>query len=248
MSKLTSHKVTALLLIAVAVLTQTGFTALASVFNYPDVLNESSGVVLDRFRQHQGSVSLWFSLLAFSAAMFAPIAIGVGRLSTDRWMKRSVRVGVAAAIVQTIGLLRWPILVPGFAASARSVNPQTAADAEAHFRLAGTLLGTVVGETLGYILTAAWTVLVLMSLRSRFAGRVFVALGAVSASLIVLGVLSSLELPVIDTANFVGYILWVLWLLWMAVQLLRRNPGQQTDATDRRSPSLPADDPVSVRA
>ena len=248
MNKFMSRKVTASLLIAASALTQAGFTALSSVFNYPDVLNESSSVVLDRFRQHRGSVSLWFSLLAFSAAMFAPIAIGVGRLSTDRWMKRSVRLGFAAAVVQTIGLLRWPILVPGFAANARSVDPQTAADAEAHFRLAGTLLGTVVGETLGYILTAAWTVFVLMSLRSRFAGRIFVALGAVSASLIFVGVLSPLELPVIDTANFIGYILWVVWLLWMAVQLLRRNPGQQTDATDRPSPSLRADDPVSIRA
>ena len=55
--------------------------------------------LLDRFGKHQGPVSFWFSLLAFSAAMFAPIAIGVGRLSTDRWMKRSVRVGVAAAVV-----------------------------------------------------------------------------------------------------------------------------------------------------
>ncbi len=228
MSKRMSRKVTASLVIAVAVLTQAGFTALSSVFNYPDVLNESSSVVLDRFRQHQGPVSFWFSLLAFSAAMFAPIAIGVGRLSADRWMKRSVRVGVAAAVVQTIGLLRWPILVPGFAAGARSIDPQTAADAEAHFRLAGTLVGTVVGETLGYILTAAWTVLVLTSLRSRFAGRVFVALGAVSACLIVLGVFSLLELPVIDTANFVGYILWLLWLLWMAGQLLRHHPSQRT--------------------
>ena len=117
-----------------------------------------------------------------------------------------------------------------------------------HFRLAGMLLGTVVGETLGYILTAAWTVLVLMSLRSRFAGRVFVALGAVSASLIVLGVLSPFELPLIDTANFIGYILWVLWLLWMAVRLLRRHPSQGADATDRPTPSLRADDPVSIRA
>ena len=74
--------------------------------------------MLASFREHEGAVSAWFSVLALAAALLAPIAIGVGRLSSTRAMRIAVRVGIAAAVVQVVGLLRWPILVPGYASDA----------------------------------------------------------------------------------------------------------------------------------
>ena len=43
---------------------------------------------------------------------------------------------------------------------------------------------------------------------------------ASSAVLVLVGVLSPLGLPVIDTANFVGYVLWSVWLIALAVVML----------------------------
>ena len=64
-----------------------------------------------------------------------------------------------------------------------------------------------------------------------------------SAALVLLGVLSPLELPIIDTANFAGYILWSGWLVALGVLILRRPrvgdprvPG--TFADRERSPAL----------
>jgi len=82
------------------------------------VLYEPAADVLASFSAHEGAVSAWFTVLALSAALLAPIAIGVGRLSSDARMRIAVRVGIAAAAVQVIGLARWPILVPGYAAEA----------------------------------------------------------------------------------------------------------------------------------
>jgi hypothetical protein len=210
-------RITASLLIAAAVLANVGFTALGSIFNYPDVLDEPAGRVLASFRDHEGAVSAWFSVLALSAALLAPIAIGVGRLSSSPAMRIAVRVGVAAAAVQVVGLLRWPILVPGYASDAASADAGVAAAARDSFTTVSHILGTAVGETLGYLLTATWTVLVIVALGRRYAGRWFSVLGAVAAVLVLAGVLSPLGLPVIDTANFVGYILWSLWLIALAV-------------------------------
>jgi hypothetical protein len=222
-----NRKLTAIALVTAAVLTNVGFTALSSIFNYPDVLKEPTGQILDRFRAHQSSVTMWFTVLALSAALFAPIAIGIGKLRSDRWMKLAVPVGIAAAAVQTIGLSRWPLLVPGFANDAASTSAATAADAQSHFDTAHTILGTVIGETFGYLLTAGWTVLVVASLGTRFSGRLFRALGTVSAAMIVLGVLSPLDIGLIDTVNFFGYVLWSVWLIWLAVAVLRdaRTPA-----------------------
>jgi Domain of unknown function (DUF4386) len=216
-----NRKLTAIALITAALLTNAGFTALSSIFNYPDVLKEPSGEVLERFREHQSSVSMWFAILAVSAALFGPIAIGIGKLRSDRWMKLAVPVGIAAAVVQTIGLSRWPLLVPGFASDAASTSAATVANAESHFHTANIILGTVIGETFGYLLTATWTVLVVTSLGARFSGRGFKVLGTASAAMIVVGVFSPLDLAVIDTVNFAGYVLWSVWLIWLAIAVIR---------------------------
>jgi hypothetical protein len=216
-----NNKLTATLLITAAVLTNAAFTVLGMVFNYPDILGEPVDDILAAFRADQATVVLWFSVMALSAALFAPIAIGVGRLSTHRAMRIAVRVGIAAAVVQVIGLARWPVLVPGFAADAASSDPAVAAGARDSFLLAHRILGTIVGETLGYLLTAAWTLLVLIALGQWIARRWFTALGAVSAALILAGVLTPLHLPVVDNANFIGYVLWSIWLVIFAILILR---------------------------
>jgi hypothetical protein len=128
--------------------------------------------------------------------------------------------------VQVIGLARWPLLVTRFAADAASSDPGMAAAARDSFVLAHRILGNLIGETFGYLLTAAWILLVLVALGRSIAGRWFTALGAVAAVLILAGVLSPLDLPGIDLANFVGYVLWSVWLVVFAILLLRqpRNP------------------------
>jgi hypothetical protein len=110
--------------------------------------------------------------------------------------------------------------VPGWAADN---------DVEA-FTTANRVLGNLVGETSGYLLTAAWTGLVLVALGAAFAGRLFVVLGGVAAVLILWGVFSPLELPVVDLANFVGYVLWSVWLLIFAAVLVRRGVRQPSRA------------------
>lgn len=217
-----TRKLTAVLLAAAAVLTTVAFTALGSVFNYPDVLKEPVEDVLAAFRASEGAIVTWFTVLALSAALFAPIAVGVGRLSRHPAMRAAVPVGIGAAVVQVLGLSRWPLLVPGYA----DRNDLSA------FETAHRVLGTIIGETLGYALTAVWTVLVLIALGRAFAGLWFTLLGGVSAVLILAGVLSPLSVPGVDLANFIGYVLWSLWLVAFAVVLFRRP------ATDRARPAV----------
>jgi hypothetical protein len=54
--------------------------------------------------------------------------------------------------------------------------PTTSATTVTESRTWAKILGTVIGETFGYLLTAAWTLLVVASLGPRFSGRVFAPL------------------------------------------------------------------------
>lgn len=215
-----NRKLTAALLILAAVLANVGFSALGSIFDYPDVLDHPAGEVLATFRAHESAVRGWFLVLALAALLLAPIAVGVGRLTRARAMRVAVPIGIAAAIVQVIGLLRWPVLVPGYAADAASANAHVAASARDTFTTVSDVLGTALGETLGYLLTATWTVLVVVALGRAYAGRWFQVLGIASAVLVGVGALSPLGIEVVDTANFFGYVLWSVWLVAFALVIL----------------------------
>jgi hypothetical protein len=193
-------------MVVAVVLANVAFLGLGSVFNYPDILQESA--------DDEGAIITLFVLLALSAALLAPIALLLGRLAENQLGRWSIRVGIAAAIVQVIGLLRWPLIVP-FLADRQDTSA---------FETIHTVLGQVIGETFGYLLTATWTVLIIYALGQRLAGRWFAYLGLAAAALIALGVLVPLDVPGTDFANFVGYILWSVWLLAFAILIWRRSP------------------------
>ena len=101
-------------------------------------------------------------------------------------------------------------------------------DALSRFSTAHQVLGVAIGETLGYLLTAAWTICVVAALHRRLAGDWFSGLGAASGVATLTGVLSPLDVPGVDTLNFVGYVGWSAWLLAFAAVLLvgrRRDPN-----------------------
>lgn len=235
-----TRRLTAFTIVCAAALTNIGFAALSRIFGYPDVLKEPTGEILARFSQHRVSVPLWFTVLAASAALLAPIAVGVGRLRTGRLMRCATTAGVAAATVQAIGLARWALLVPGYARAAGGNDPVAAANAESHFHTAHVVLGVVVGETFGYLLTALWTLLVVVALGRRFAGRAFGLVGVVAAVMIGAGVLSPLGLPPVDLATFAGYVLWSGWLVWLAVRLIRPARTEDFNPVSTETSPVPA--------
>ena len=208
-----SRRAVIVLIVVAVVLANAAFIGLGSVFNYPDVLQDPAAEILVAFRADEATIIALFVTLAVSAALLAPIAILLGRLAANEPGRWSMRVGVAAAVVQVIGLLRWPLIVPFLAER----------DDTDAFDTVHTVLGTVVGETFGYLLTATWTVLIISALGRRLAGPWFSFLGYGAAALIAIGVLVPLDVPGADFANFVGYILWSAWMLALATLIWRRS-------------------------
>jgi hypothetical protein len=209
----TSRRLAAVLMVIAVVLANVAFLGLGSVFNYPDILQEPADEILAEFRNDEATIITLFTLLAISAALLAPIAILLGRLADNKLGRWSIGVGIAAAVVQVIGLSRWPLIVP-FLADREDTDA---------FETIHTVLGQVIGETFGYLLTATWTVLIIYALGQRLAGRWFTYIGLAAAALIAVGVLVPLDVPGTDFANFLGYILWSVWLLVFAVLVWRRQ-------------------------
>jgi hypothetical protein len=143
-------------------------------------------------------------------------------------------VGVAAAVVQVVGLQRWLTLVP--AISQDALDRSRRVSAEQRFELWHTVLGTGIGETAGYTLTAVFTVLVVLALRRSLLRRGLGVAGLIAAGLIATGVVVPL-IPAASLTNFAGYILWCAWLLAVAVALFRVPPIESSRAVD--PPAIP---------
>jgi hypothetical protein len=151
-----------------------------------------------------------------SAALLAPIGVLLGRIAGGILGKRITGVGVAAATVQVIGLSRWVLLIPGISDDA--TVPALTESAHRTFEQLHVWLGTILGETVGYALTATFTVLVVIAFTRNAAKTSTIAtrwtgyLGYVSAALIATGVVIPLGIGAASITNFIGYVTWCLWL------------------------------------
>jgi hypothetical protein len=138
-------------------------------------------------------------------------------------------VGVLAAFVQLLGLVRWPFLVPYLARTAADPDA-TEARREAVdvvFQSFNRYLGVAVGEHLGYGLTGAWTTLTGIALTQTTAAPAW--LGVLGIAIGPILILCSLEFvgsrepsgwKLAERLTPVAYIAWSLWLVATGVALL----------------------------
>jgi len=108
---------------------------------------------------------------------------------------------------------RWILLIPGISDDA--AVPALTESAHRTFEQLHVWLGTILGETVGYALTATFTVLVVTAftrnaaITSTIATRWTGYLGYVSAALIATGVVIPLGIGAASITNFIGYVTWV---------------------------------------
>jgi hypothetical protein len=124
-----SQAATAGFLIGVPIVFNAGFILLARRFDYPDVLRLPTPEVLWRFRAGGPSLLVIWWVFALSAVLFAPLVVLLaGELgdADGTVVALSVVAGVLAALVQFLGLIRWPFLVPYLAREAETAAPTSA--------------------------------------------------------------------------------------------------------------------------
>jgi hypothetical protein len=224
--------VAGIVLIAVPILFNVGFTLLAQRFDYPDILRRPTHEVLERFRAGGTALILIWWVFALSAVMFAALvvllAIAVDD-ATPTVVVLGVVFGVLAATVQFLGLIRWTFLVPylaGVAVEAEPGSPRAEA-VDVVFQGFNRYLGVAVGEHLGYAFTGIWSILAGAALLDS--ASVADWLGIVGILIGPLFLLCSLEFvgrdqdsgwDLTEALTPITYIAWSIWLLALGIALI----------------------------
>jgi Domain of unknown function (DUF4386) len=208
------------------------FLLLARRFDYPNILRRPTADILSRFQA--GGVGLqlvWYGFM-LTAVLLAPLAVLLGQVLARDGLEIvpvATTIGVLAAVVQFLGLARWPFLVPTLArayadpASSQATREATAVTFESFHRY----LGIGIGECLGYLLTGSWTLLVGIAMLQSSAFEAWLAfLGIIIGLFLIVG---SLEFvgrfeeqgwKLAGTIIPVTYIAWSLWLILSGLVLL----------------------------
>ena len=223
----------AVLLIAVPIAFNVAFFELGRAFDYPNILRKEPDEILRRFAAGgSGLILRWEALLLSAVAMLplvAVVAVSIG--ASAPLTVASVVVGSAAAVVQALGLARWPFAVPELARRYVAADgpdaTATHAAIEVTFTTLHRLFGIGVGEHLGYLLTGAWTLLVAASLMSTTVLPGWLGLIGIPIGIALL--ISTLEFvgpneergwPLAGTIVPIAYIAWSLWLIALGAALL----------------------------
>jgi hypothetical protein len=224
------HVLTGELLILTPIAFNVFFTLLSVTFAYPDILREPTGHVLRRFEAGGSSlVAIWYGFM-LTAVLFVPLAVLVHKVLAAQgtpYMAVATAFGVVGGVVQFLGLVRWPFLVPYLANI--YLDPEssgaTRESVAVVFQAFNYYAGVGVGENLGYLFTGLWTVLVAQAMfGSALPFRRWLGLlGVVSAVGIVLGMLEPAGFEPAANIVVVGYILWSIWLALFGIFLLRRG-------------------------
>jgi hypothetical protein len=224
---------TAALLIAVPIAFNLAFFELGRAFDYPNILRKEPAEILRRFAAGgSGLILRWEALLLSAVAMLPLVALLAVSLGAPAPLTvASIVVGSAAALVQALGLVRWPFAVPELARRYVAVDgPDATAKRDAievTFTTLHRLLGVGVGEHLGYLFTGVWTLLVAASVISTavlpgWLGLIGIPIGValLIGTLEFVGSNEEHGWPLAGTIVPIAYLAWSLWLIALGVGLL----------------------------
>lgn len=223
----------AVLLIAVPIAFNVAFFELGRAFDYPEILRKDPDEILRRFAAGgSGLILRWQAMLLSALAMLPLVALVAVALEPPTPLAvTSVVIGAAAALVQSLGLVRWPFAVPELA---RRYIAADGPDAEATrrtievvFATLHRLLGVGIGEHLGYLLTGTWTLLVAASVVSTavlpgWLGWVGLPIGLalLVGALEFVGPNEERGWPLAGTIVPIAYVAWSIWLIALGLGLL----------------------------
>lgn len=199
------------------------------------ILRRPTSEVLERFRAGGSSLVLLWWAFAMTALLLAlaAVLVAVSLPGADQAVAAlGLVVGVLAALVQCLGLIRWAFLVPYLARTSVDASPARAEAVDIVFQAFHRFLGVAVGEHLGYLLSGAWTVLVgVGALQSGLVpwwlGAIGIVVGAVLAlcAFEFVGGFEERGWRLAGAVTPIAYIAWSLWLAGMGVALLFAAAG-----------------------
>ena len=206
------------------------FATLGFTFDYPTILREPVGNILTRFQAGGPAlIAQWYSMV-FASMLFVPAALLFHQLIKDRPLAPLITgFGVVAAMMNVLGFIRWPFLVPVLAEryADPSLSEAARVSLETTFLAFHTYAGVAIGEHLGFTFLALWLVTGGLALRGtglpNWLGWMWVVTGVGTF----IGVFEQIGWEAAGLINAGASFLGMLAVATVGVMILRKNFSPQ---------------------
>jgi Domain of unknown function (DUF4386) len=219
------------LLIAMMVTVTAPVIILGANFNFPDILRQPAANAFKLFRENQTIIVIGYYIFLLSSLLFIPLTIVLQKVLFQTKNKTALNLfvgfGLATAIFQCIGFVRWIFVMP-FLTESYFNNPESQKTIIIIYEMLNRYAGMSIGEHLGFLVMGCWTIcLGLMLLKhprfNKWIGYVGLAIGFLLIVSILEhfgGALSSIYANI----NMIANTLWTIWLIVIAVFIYRMKP------------------------
>jgi hypothetical protein len=221
----TDYVVTAVVLLAHISILAVGFNVLAAVFQFPEILREPALERFTLFAENSHVIIRAYYALALTGLTQIVLSAMLGQVLDDNrtsLVSLTVVFGVVTGLLQVMGFIRWPVLIPWLVESWQAGTPlEQVALLEGAFNR---YVGMAAGEHVGFLCQAIWTTLLAISMLGR---RLFdrslawvgIGIGVLSFPMAMeplggfFAVFAVVTVPVNSALYF--------WLMLLAISLLR---------------------------
>jgi len=227
-----TYRVTSILLILSVLGFFIPFTILLVGLHFTD---QPANIAFPLFRQQSVVILLSYYVVALSGLLLIVAVLMLHRVLVRREvlvMTIATVCGVLGGLMQAIGDLRWPFLLPSLATLYFDPNSNQASRATvtAIFQTVDQFAGVELSEHLYYLFIGVWSLLVgWYLLRSLRSARWLAWLGIISGCGLLISSIEQFDWPVIGSALLLvvvlSRVLWSIWLLAIALMLLQRRAG-----------------------
>jgi hypothetical protein len=219
---LNDKKILSISLIIYGLLILVSNTLLAIYFNFPDILRESSKVRFDLFIQNSSIIIPTYYLFLITAFIqtLVPIMFYYVLNRKDLYSAITLCLGVLAGIYQTLGFVRWIVVIPYLGNQSTDVT-LLEGFANAYF-------GMSVGEHLGTLFLGMWLVLLgAQMIENKIFNKLISCIGLISGVGLSIWSFESLGISILGIITLPVWVLFVVWMFILSYSLLTSKENSQ---------------------
>jgi hypothetical protein len=205
------------------------FELVSMYFNYPDILREPSGHILELYLSKLPNLLVYCYLLMFAGFLFVPLSVIAHKLldtgEKSLLLQIGTITGIVAGTINVLGTFRWVWLVPNLAYLYvdPTVSQATKDAVVVTFESFHLYAGVSIGEFFGMNLVGIWGIIIaIMMIRSTLVKKWLAGIGIILAALIVAGAFQVFGIKAAGMIVVVGANLWAVWMVIIGITLVSK--------------------------
>lgn len=217
-----------ILLLAMMITVTAPVIILGANFNFPDILRQPAADAFALFRENQTIIVFGYYIFLLSSLLFIPLTIILQKTLYQTKNKTALHLffgfGLATAIFQCIGFVRWIFVMP-FLTESYFNNLESQKTISIIYEMLNRYAGMSIGEHLGFLVMGCWIICLSFMLLKHPKFKTWVGFSGIPIGLcLIISIAEHFGGMIASTfadINMIANTFWNFWLITIAFFIFR---------------------------